>query len=884
MSNNDISVTISAEDKTSAIVAEVTRSLDKLSASSAATGRSMATFSASTAQTANAMRMLPMQFTDIVTQLSGGQSALQVLIQQGGQIKDTFGSTGAALRGMGAYVSGLISPLTVVAGAAAALAVAWKQGASELDEYKKKLVLTGNAAGVTANSITAMAREVASATGATKGASTEVLASLNSSGNVSGDISSRLANTALLMERNGGQAAEDTVKDIIALGEAPLATLDKLEGKYHFVTAAVYAQVKALEEQGRVSEAARVAQEALGDALNSRLPALEANLGTLETAWRAIKDGAKGAWDSMLDISRESSLQDKLAQAMKDVEVFSKMGFRKEGLFGTSFMSAASAQQEVDLLKQQIEISDRLKLNEADRSITREAGLAWEKEKAKYQTDEEKRLEKINRIKSLAAAANAPQKEIDQAIAALKDKRSDGIGKSQLGFDLEKLRADLAETTNIYSNAEKIMQAQRAANLIDEETYWRAKEGFLVLNSQLQERELQAEIDRLNRESLSGKDKIDNQKKIVETEAKLAKLRADTSASMKINGIQESAALKKKKQAYKDAVESAKEYIATLQRQYAVEVDGLGRGDKYRTEQAGRARIEDKYTSKKYDLDRDLRNESITRERYEQYLEIARSTRDQELVLWDERNAAINDKQADWTTGAREAFANYDSSARNVAQSTEQAFSSAFSSMEDAFVSFVKTGKFDFKSLAESIIADLARIQARAAMSSVTASLGKWLFGSGATADGAKVGNGTYNASSDTVFSANGNVFSGAAGLHQYVNTVQTTPKFFGFANGGVFAEAGPEAVMPLARDGSGRLGVRSQGGGATNLQVNIIESPGNKKNGTTSARDEGGKTIIDVFVEQVKGALIADVGSGGTFAGAMEGQYGLNRAAGAWR
>jgi hypothetical protein len=38
-----------------------------------------------------AMRSLPAQFTDIATQLAGGQSPFLILLQQGGQIKDQFG-------------------------------------------------------------------------------------------------------------------------------------------------------------------------------------------------------------------------------------------------------------------------------------------------------------------------------------------------------------------------------------------------------------------------------------------------------------------------------------------------------------------------------------------------------------------------------------------------------------------------------------------------------------------------------------------------------------------------------------------------------------------------------------------------------------------------
>ena len=76
----------------------------------------------SAAQTAAALRGVPAQFTDIVTSLQGGQAPLTVLLQQGGQLRDMFGSAGAAARALGGFIGGLIRPFTLAAAAAAALA------------------------------------------------------------------------------------------------------------------------------------------------------------------------------------------------------------------------------------------------------------------------------------------------------------------------------------------------------------------------------------------------------------------------------------------------------------------------------------------------------------------------------------------------------------------------------------------------------------------------------------------------------------------------------------------------------------------------------------------------------------------------------------------
>ena len=59
----------------------------------------------STGQIRQAMQSLPAQFTDVATQLAGGQNPLLILLQQGGQVRDQFGSIGAALRGVGSLLS-----------------------------------------------------------------------------------------------------------------------------------------------------------------------------------------------------------------------------------------------------------------------------------------------------------------------------------------------------------------------------------------------------------------------------------------------------------------------------------------------------------------------------------------------------------------------------------------------------------------------------------------------------------------------------------------------------------------------------------------------------------------------------------------------------------
>ncbi|EHX5991011.1 phage tail tape measure protein [Escherichia coli] len=97
-----------------------------------------------------AMRMLPAQFTDVATQLAGGQSPWLILLQQGGQVKDSFGGMIPMFRGLAGAITLPMVGATSLAVATGALAYAWYQGNSTLSGFNKTLVLSGHQSGLTA--------------------------------------------------------------------------------------------------------------------------------------------------------------------------------------------------------------------------------------------------------------------------------------------------------------------------------------------------------------------------------------------------------------------------------------------------------------------------------------------------------------------------------------------------------------------------------------------------------------------------------------------------------------------------------------------------------------------------------------------------------------
>jgi len=274
----------------------------------------------SAAQTAAAMRTLPAQFTDIATSLAGGQSPLTVLLQQGGQIKDSFGGVGAAARALGGYVVGLVNPVTVAAAAVGTLAAAAYAGAQQSAQLARSLILSGNVAGATAGQLQAVAESVAALGGGSQGKAADVLGRLAATGQLAAEQLEGTAAAAIALERAGGAAIDETARKFAELGRDPLKTLVKLNEAEGFLTRAVFDQVRALEQQGRTTEAARVAQEAYRSATATVAAELEQNLGSIERAWRGIKDGAAAAWNAMLSIGREKTTEDQLKAAERDLK------------------------------------------------------------------------------------------------------------------------------------------------------------------------------------------------------------------------------------------------------------------------------------------------------------------------------------------------------------------------------------------------------------------------------------------------------------------------------------------------------------------------------------------------------------------------------------
>jgi phage-related minor tail protein len=264
--------------------------------------------------TAQQAQQMSFQLNDLFVQIASGGSPLTALIQQGSQLSGTFGGLGNTFTALRTLITPARVALGGIGAAVATLTLAYAQGAKEQDAFARGLILTGNASGQTVGGLNAMAKAISGIAG-TQGKAAEALTLLVNSGGVVGGALEKAAAAAIKLERVGGPAVAETVKQFSELGKNPLQAAVKLNEQINFLTESVYRQIKSLTDQGRVAEAARVAQLAYAEALEGRTGQLEARLGTFERAWRSLGDVAKGAWDKMLNIGRAETVEGEIAKA-----------------------------------------------------------------------------------------------------------------------------------------------------------------------------------------------------------------------------------------------------------------------------------------------------------------------------------------------------------------------------------------------------------------------------------------------------------------------------------------------------------------------------------------------------------------------------------------
>lgn len=717
-----------------------------------------------------ATRGLPAQFTDIAVSLQAGQNPLTVFLQQGGQIKDTFGGVGPALKAMGGYVLGLINPLTIAAAAVGALAIAWKAGSDEATAFNKALILTGNSTGLTAQNLGALAAQMDSIAGVTTRSASKALTEVAATGAFTAEQITLVATAAETMRAATGKAVGDTVAEFQKLKGDPVSAILALNESYHFLDQTQLENIKTLIEQGRQTEAVTEAFRIHAAQLNAKSKEVTENLGYIERGWRAIKNSISEATDAVIGFGRQENAGSRLKQAQDNLNSLMSGGGalnanltegQRKRLISSAQEALKVAQAEFD--KKPVQVIMGGIYGEASQR-QEQADQAFKQRERSLDT-QKRRAYEIAQIQKEGLAAGRSQVEIDRLITAYKKQQADIDAKK----NRPKANADDNSAATLLATAQRQVEANNQLSTSGEKV---TASGRLVI--QINQR-LADTTDKMTsatraqliavRESLTTSDAESKvaQQKTRDLAANIA-LTERLASAQKLQAEQNEVALIGIGRGGQAADIAQREL--NIRRQYLSDVEKLEKGQRDKNTELSAA----EYTKQK-----DLLAQSLS-----ERLALEQSYQNQRMAML-----------GDWRNGANAAFEEYAAQAADVSGQFKSLFESAFKGAEDAFVNFVMTGKLSFSDLAKSIIADLARIAAKQALVQGIAAIGQ-AFGpritgfanGGYTGDGAKYQQRGIVHAGEVVWSQ---ADVKAVGGPRAANAMRPTS---GYANGGIVGQS----------------------------------------------------------------------------------------------
>ncbi|EKH4607224.1 phage tail tape measure protein [Escherichia coli] len=278
-----------------------------------------------------AMRTLPAQFTDIVTQLAGGQNPFLIMLQQGGQISDSFGGPLSLLTLLKEELLGIrdasesseeslsdtanalaenarnagelgrfMSVARVAAGGgvavlAALAAAAWQ--AEQADRaLLRSLTLTGGAAATTTAELWKMAGLISDEAGGGIRQAAENLARLAESGKYTAGQLRIMGETSQRWLQTVGDDAGKVEKAFEGIAADPVKALASLNQQYNFLSVSQLRHIDELERTKGKQAAVTEAMSLFADVMNARLEQLDKAATPVEKIWDDVKTWTSDAW------------------------------------------------------------------------------------------------------------------------------------------------------------------------------------------------------------------------------------------------------------------------------------------------------------------------------------------------------------------------------------------------------------------------------------------------------------------------------------------------------------------------------------------------------------------------------------------------------------
>lgn len=663
-----------------------------------------------------AMRTLPAQFTDIATQLAGGQSPWLILLQQGGQIKDSFGGLRPTFSALMGSLNPVTLGITALGATVGALGYAFYTGQSTLSDYTKTLELTGNKAGQTANNLLFVTEQLEDSGSSFTKAKAAVIALASAGADLGGNYQAIASDIARLSDVAGVEV--NKLAEIFGkITSDPEAGLKAMSEQYGHVTAAQLDYVHSLQEAGKYTEALNYANTLAASGFKDMADNIQQNMGFLERAANAVGDAFSWMWNKLLDLGKQDSLQKQLADATDQLYELDKalrgnvQGQQRIGLE----RAADQARKAVNSITDQLHAEQRKSEEKERQAALERSSLANQKHfqsiadagltKEQQRTQEYQRLNRyIEERKNLNQALSA--EEIAQYKKGIEEKYKDPKKPKQKGVTVSAgdrtSDQTSAETLQLMTQLKVLQQHKGLNDTFSEERkkLWSLQAKFTVIEEAAQTRALSKEEQSL----LASKEKVLTQAEVN------AKLGDQIAAQERLNKL----------------LDNSLKYTTQMREKTAALTDSNGLGSKEAQRNLERAQLRQGWKNQGGNLsDKGYHDEISALESY---------------------YSAQDKLRSDWQAGAMTGLANFADEASDLNQLTANAVSgimnSATSSISSNLTS-VLTGATSFKdglsdifsSIGQTVIQTLIQMATqalitKAILSSVGGASGGGLFGS----------------------------------------------------------------------------------------------------------------------------------------------------------
>lgn len=676
--------------------------------------------------TAFQLQQLSYQTTDIFTSLAGGQSPLLVLIQQGGQLKDSFGGIGNVFKAFASVLTFTRVAIGGIVGVVGTLGYAFYKAEEDLKLFNNQMALSGNISGITYDQFQAMAQNISKESGLTIKSVKDIGIEMIASGQIYGKTMDSVGRAIALTARLSSQSADEVAKSLVPAFTGGANAVFALDKRSNFLTLTQYKQIEVLQKLGNQQGIATLASEAYIDHLKDSLP----KLSLYEKAINIIS----GAWDKLKKTITPDTQSEILTKLKEDLARFETV---RSGLLPrTELTSRGFVGTNEDVNKKIKELTEKIKEFESKNKAIAE--------------------ENIEAIK---------QKELKAAFET-----AGGMAKiNDLKYQTQRAKADLQFQNDVF-NVDKLtriqlegdkkvldLQAEKKKAIIDagaSQDHINAINGLYNIKERATKAETVQKIQEANLEEYkSYKDRYDlNQLQIDSDKEKLSILQKNINASeedikkamSKLELAKEIKKIEEDRSLTSDSkieliiraneLQIAKEEIAGKTKLLEVSRDTYRSVQDRQKAEKDSLQIEEEklsiYSKNVLISDKDM-SIALSKLKTEQEIAKIRKLEAENKLTPEMAKAAIEEEQN--IQRRREGVFELSDNLKTLRDINN----AVFQNMESALTNFVKTGKLSFKDLASSIVQDIITIQLKAQATKLFGSSGSFwdLFKEGSAAE-----------------------------------------------------------------------------------------------------------------------------------------------------